>query len=175
MKKVVRLTEKQLEEIVRKVIAEQDAQAGETQQFTDDSGVTYKLPGIKDSEAWGRFVNFADGSYANAMKMLRDLGLQPQSNATMEPNPMDLSIKWNEVKTLNDRRALNADRLTSFFTDGLEAIAETGWHDERYFRTAPFQKALKRAGANTAEAQKLYKNYYKVLDGLGKFQMKKIA
>lgn len=175
MKKIVRLTEKQLEEIVRKVIAEQDAQAGETQQFTDAAGVTYKLPGITDSEAWGRFVNFSNGSYAGAMDMLRKLNLQQQSNSQMSPNPMDVNIKWNEVKTLDDKRALNADRLISFFTDGLQAIAQTGFQDKRYFTTPQFQKVLADIGTKPADVERLYKNYYDVLQKLGQIQMSKIA
>jgi len=175
MKKIVRLTEKQLEEIVRKVIAEQDAQAGETQQFTDNAGVTYKLPGITDSEAWSRFVNFADGDYAGAMNMLRKLNLQSQSNRQMSPNPMDVNIKWNEVKTLDDKRALNADRLISFFTDGLQAIAQTGLQDKRYFTTPQFQQVLADIGTKAADVESLYKNYYDVLQQLGQLQMSKIA
>lgn len=176
MKKIVRLTEKQLEEIVRKVIAEQDAQSGEPQQYTDGEGVTYKLPGITDSEAWGRFVNFANGDYAEAMNILRKLSLNQQSNRQMTPNPMDVNIKWNEIKTLDDKRALNADRLISFFTDGLRAIAQTGFlKDKRYFTTPEFQQALAKAGTKAADVNSLYTNYYDVLQKLGQMQMSKIA
>ena len=170
MKKIIRLTETQLEDIIRKVIAEQDTEG--TELWKDAAGVEYKLPGITDSEAWSRYVNFGGGRYATAMKMLRNLGLRTKSGISMQPNPMDVGIRWNEVKTLDDPRAKNADRLLSIFQDGLQTIAQTGLQDTRGFKTPEFKNALAEVGTKAADVERLYDNYYDVLQKLGQYQMK---
>jgi len=173
MKKVIRLTEKQLEDIVRRVIAEQDGQEGA--QYTDESGVTYKLPGITDSEKWGTLVNWAlNGSIAEAMDLLRKYGLKP-GNRRMDPNPMDVNIKWDTITSLNDPRQVNADRLISMFTNALIAVGKTGYTDKRYWQTPQFTNVMTKEGTKPADAVALYPNFWDVLENILKLQLPKIA
>lgn len=170
MKKIIRLTETQLEDIIRKVIAEQDTEG--TELWKDSAGVEYKLPGIKSNDDWSRYVNFGGSRYATAMKMLRNLGLRYKSGS-MRPNPMDVGIRWNEVKKLDDPRAENADILMRNFQDGLAAIAQTGLQDTRGFKTPEFKNALAEQGnTKAADVERRYENYYDVLQKLGQYQMK---
>ena len=143
MKRVVKLTEAQLEMIVKRVISEQsmgvafgDEQNGlkikkeeaKEQQapsesqglWKDSSGDTYKLGCVNSNDTWGKFVNFAGGSYANATKVLRDFGLK----TNFPKNPLDINIKWNTMTNLKDPIFSSADYVVSAFNDGLEAFAK---------------------------------------------------
>jgi hypothetical protein len=143
MKRVVKLTEAQLEMIVKRVISEQsmgvafvgeenglkikkeetkEQQAPSESQglWKDASGDTYKLPCVNSNDTWGKFVNFAGGSYANATKLLRDFGL----NANFQNNPLDVNINWNAITNPKDPRYGTADYVVSAFNDGLEEFAK---------------------------------------------------
>jgi hypothetical protein len=176
MKKVIRLTEKQLEDIVRRVIAEQDSQEDEV-YWTDTAGVAYKLPGITDSEKWSTFVNWgpAGGNLGKGMALLRKFGLRYASGRGMNPNPMDVGIKWNQVRSLSDPRHRNGDKVYSMFTDGLAAVAQTGYTDKRYWKTPQFAKVMREAGTKPADAVALFENYWDVLDKIVKLQIPKIS
>ena len=159
MKKIVKLTESDLEKIVLRIIKEQSINT------PLDGNSDYRLPKI-DNNTISKFTNWANGDFTYAMKTLRDLGLR-YGNITIQPNPMNVNIK-DFKGTVED----NADKLIGMFNKGLESIAITGYVEEKFFKLPIFQKTMNNVGINPNEVAKLFTNYYNVLSGLAKIQNK---
>lgn len=166
MKRVVKLTESQLEMIVKRVIEEQQAPAESTGLWKDEEGNTYKLPCVNSNDAWGRFVNFGGGSYASATKLLRDLGLKVQK---IQYNPLDVNIKWETVNDLKDPRAQSAGFVMNAFQNGLKEFAK--WN--------PRPEVVKNLKIKdymdkdyTAQIINIMPNYFEVLGKVADIQKK---
>lgn len=196
MKKVIRLTESDLEKIVRKVIEEQstgvafgaegngfkmmrepkEQQAPEESQglWKDQEGNVYKLRGITDSGKWSTFINnWSDGSMAGAMKVLTDSGLRFSGSREMSPNPL-FGVDWSKAK-INDPVNKNGDRVIRMFRNGLLAVAQTGFTDKRMWKTPEFTASMEKMGTKPSEALVFFPNFWDVLEKIVKLQLPKIS
>jgi hypothetical protein len=155
MKKVIRLTERQLENIIHRVISEQtkDDDGG------DDFQIKSKLSQITDNEAWNKFVNgWHVGSITDTINVLNNLGLKKGSR---QMGGKDASIN-----------------LISFFNSGLSAVAKTGVVNHRQMKGSTFVRALDSELATkfkTSDVLKYYPNYYEVLSKLAEMQIEKMG
>jgi hypothetical protein len=155
MKKVIRLTERQLENIIHRVISEQtkDDDGG------DDFQINYKLSQITDNDSLDKFVNFSEGSYANATNTLKNLGLKKGS------------------QQMGGKDA--TDNLITFFNYGLVAVAKTGVVNPQQMNGNTFVRALDSQLATTrfktSDVLKFYPNYYEVLSKLAEIQIEKLG
>lgn len=180
MKRVIKLTESQLEQIVRRVIEEKysgvafggeqnglkikkeetkEQQASSESQglWKDAEGNTYKLGCINSNDAWGKFVNFAGGSYANAIKMLRDSGLRVDG---LQYNPLDVNIRWESMTNNNDPRMKSADFVVGAFNNGLEEFAK--WNpNPQVIKNLKIKNS--KGQDYTAQILKTMPNYFDVL------------
>ena len=195
-KNVIRLTESDLEKIVRKVIMEQmsgvafgaegnglkvkketkEQQSPQESQglWKDQGGNVYKLRGITDSGKWSTFMNdWSDGSMAGGMKVLTDSGLRFSGSREMNPNPL-FGVDWKNVK-MDDPVSKNGDRVIRMFSNGLMAVAQTGYLDKRRWVTPEFTKAMEADGTKPSEALALFPNFWDVLEKIVKIQLPKIA
>lgn len=152
MKKVIRLTERQLEDIVRRVISEQQDE-GQHQRKQ-----RYGLEQIKDNETYNKFVNFADGSYETAMNTLNNLGLKKGQ------------------RQLGGRDS--KDILIGFFNSGLSAVAKTGITDPKLMKSNNFIEVLNselNRPHNYNDVVAYYPNYCEVLSKVALQQLQKIS
>ena len=172
-KKIIRLTENELEKIVRKVLAEQQDQPN---FFTsEDTGETYKLPQIKSLEDVNKFINIGTtGSSADIMKILRDFGLRwDTSKYRPSVNPMDTNVNWK-----NKNAMAAASQLYSYFSDGLAAIALTGMIDEKYYKTPTFVKAYNNevyGKYNLNQVRSRFTNFDEVLAKVAQQNLQKLS
>lgn len=195
MKKVIRLTESDLEKIIRKVIEEQSAgvafgaegngfkmmrepkeQSPEESRglWKDQEGNVYKLRGITDSGKLSTFINdWSDGSMVGLMKVLTDSGLRFSSSREMSPNPL-FGVDWKKVK-MNDPVSKNGDRVNRMFMDGLMAVAQTGFTDKRMWKTPEFTASMEKIGTKPSEVLAFFPNFWDVLEKIVKIQLPKIA
>jgi hypothetical protein len=172
-KKIIRLTENQLEKIVRKVLAEQQDQPD---FFTsEETGETYKLPQIQSLEDVNKFINIDGGGYADVMKILRNFGLKwDTSKSRPSVNPMDVNVKWNQGAAVNV-----ANQLFSYFSDGLSAIALTGMIDKKFYNTPTFVKAYNNqvygGKYNLNKVRSRFTNFDDVLEKVAKQNLQKLS
>jgi len=179
-KKIIRLTEKQLEDIVRKVIQEQTEDGNENEYFTTEWGDVYKLPQIKNLEDVNNFVNFQpDGSYAKYMKMLRNYGLSYKNQPIQNPLDVSSDAKWSKQKNPKSDLNVAADRLLDFFWDGLGTVAKTGFTEKRLWNTPQFQTAFNNEVYGRKyklnDVRKTLRNYDDVLEKIVKVQLSKLS
>lgn len=146
MKKVIRLTESDLENIVRKVIMEQSAGIAfgaegnglkvkkETKEqqtpqesqglWKDGSGNAYKLTCVNSNDSWYEFVNWANPemNYSESTSMLRKLGTQWKSGAS-NFSPFNQGLDYAKLEKMNDYQIKQVDFLHRAFSDGLTQVA----------------------------------------------------
>jgi hypothetical protein len=169
MKRVVKLTEAQLESIVRRVIQEQQVPAESQGLWKDDEGITYKLPCVNSNDAWGKFVNFGGGSYATATKLLRDLGLTVKN---LQYNPLDVNIDWSKVNDLKDPKAAAAGFVITAFQNGLKQFAQ--WNPKP--EIVKNLKIKDYTGKDyTAQILQVMPNYFDVLSKVADTQKKSMG
>lgn len=171
MKKIIKITEKQIEDIVRRVIAEQEESS---EFYTDKGGKTYRLPQIKSDEDVIKFTNIDDISDEDMMKKLRTYNLTWVKGKTPVVNPLDKDIKWSEVEKGGDVEK-NASIVRKYFRDGLMAIARTGFIEPREYSTDYFKDVYNEEGYSlNGEVRHLIENFDEVLGKLADEQLSKI-
>jgi hypothetical protein len=209
MKKVVRLTESDLERIIKKVISEQmasgvafgnegngfkmkketkeQATQSNTQQSTDKTGVSYKMPPITDENKLNIFWNFPSNNYCDVLNYMLKLGIKiPDYMAGANPFTVCQlpASKQSEIwKNSEDKRVISADNLARYFQEGLKAVSKTGYiHPAMWkkpeFRQAWLEDSPKNRSGNkiTPEsAVSLIPNYWDVLAKLVQDQLRRIS
>ncbi len=209
MKKVVRLTESDLERIIKKVISEQmasgvafgnegngfkmkketkeQATQSNTQQSTDKTGVSYKMPPITDNNKIYAFVNFPTNEYCERLNYLIKLGMT-RPNYAPGNDPFSVcslpasqqSKIWSNSK---DGRTISADNLSNFFSTGLEAVAKTGYIHPKMWNRPEFLQAWVKDNPTDAQGNKItpervlkmIPNYWSVLEKFVQAQLPKIS
>ena len=145
MKKVVRLTERQLQEVIRKVIKEQVSQTKPSQgknfvQNYDNGTVEYKLPKIKSTKDLVDFQNWATphGSQTAAMKWLLD----PKGGGLVLRGKDNQRVSGLDLRAQNDDAA--SAGIWNLFTDAMNAVARTGMvGSARDYNGPEFRKVLR--------------------------------
>ena len=107
------------------------------------------------------------------MKVLTDSGLRFSGSREMNPNPL-FGVDWKNVK-MDDPVSKNGDRVIRMFSNGLMAVAQTGYLDNRRWVTPEFTKAMEADGTKPSEALALFPNFWDVLEKIVKIQLPKIA
>ena len=142
MKKVVRLTERQLQEVIRKVINEQVSQTKPSQgkNFVEkfpQGNVEYKLPRIKSTDDVVDWVNWftPHGSTREAYKWLLD----PKGGGLCYKKDAFGNTRENELA------------IWQLFNDAMEAVARTGIVGSVSAYNGPeFRKVLRGIAQGTA-------------------------
>lgn len=99
-KKVIKLTESQLKDLIGKVVREQIEQPqGPEQPFKHpQTGEVYKLPQIKSEDDLSRFINYGGGSILEKANLLSSFGLDLRNMAQKENQAIKQDIN-NRGKT----------------------------------------------------------------------------
>jgi len=168
MKKIIKITEKQIEDIVHRVIAEQEESS---EFYTDKGGKTYRLPEIESDEDVIKFTNIDDISDKDMMKKLRTYNLTWAKRP--KRNPLDINIKWSEVEKGGDVEK-NASIVRNFFSDGLMAIAKTGYIKPNQYKNPPFEDVYDEEGNSLNNVRSYFTNFDDVLGKLADEQLSKI-
>jgi hypothetical protein len=180
MKKVIRLTESDLENIIRKVIQEQSAGVAfgaegngfkmkrEAKEQMDAPVTTKSLKDLDDSTLMV-FVDPFRGmdSLVRAMAYLRGKGLQ-SGKRRFEVDP--LTAKSFPANSPQD---IASDKIVDMVRSGLRTVAKNNYVDQRWFSKG-FPIMDEDGRDITTEVLEFYPNFYNVLWSITQDQMKKV-
>lgn len=170
MKKVIKLTESDLERIIKKIIKEQQAPQESQGLWKDSEGNVYKLTCVNSNDSWGEFVNWASGPYSESTALLRKLGTQWKSDAS-NFSPFNQGLDYAKIEKENDYKIKQVDFLHNSFTDGLIQVAIQNPPAEQMKRLR-----IKRDGVDyTDKILKYIPNYFDILPKLAEMQKKKLG
>jgi hypothetical protein len=181
MKKVIRLTESDLEKIIRKVIQEQSTGVAfgtkvngfkmkrETKEQMDAPVSTKSLKNLDDSTLMV-FVDPFRGmdSLVRAMAYLKGKGLQP-GKRTFEVDPLTAK----SFPRPDSPQDIASDKVIDMVRSGLRTVAKNNYVDERWF-TKGFPIINEDGRDITTEVLEFYPNFYNVLWKITQDQMKKV-
>jgi hypothetical protein len=180
MKKVVRLTESDLEKIIRKVISEQMATGvafgnegngfkmkREPKEQMNAPVTTKSLKDLDDTTVMVFVDPFRGMDLVRAMAYLRSKGLQP-GKRRFEVDP--LTAKSFPANSPQD---IASDKIVDMVKAGLRTVANNNYVDQRWF-TKGFPIMDENGRDITTEVLEYYPNFYNVLWGITQDQMKKV-
>jgi hypothetical protein len=178
-KNVIRLTESDLENIIRKVIQEQSAGVAfgaegngfkmkrEPKEQMNAPVTPKSLKDLDDSTVMVFVDAFRGMDLVRAMAYLRGKGLRP-GKRTFEVDPLTA-----KSFPLNSPQDIASDKIVDMVRSGLRTVAKNNYVDERWF-TKGFP-IMDRDGRDiTTEVLEYYPNFYNVLWSITQDQMKKI-
>ena len=180
MKKVIRLTESDLENIIRKVIQEQSAGVAfgaegngfkfkkETKEQMNAPVTTKSLKNLDDSTLMVFVDPFKGMDLVRAMAYLRSKGLQP-GKRTFEVDPLTAK----SFPRPDSPQDIASDKVIDMVRSGLMTVAKNNYVDERWF-TKGFPIINEDGRDITTEVLEYYPNFYNVLWGITQDQMKKV-
>lgn len=197
MKKVIRLTESDLEKIIRKVIKEQSTgvafgkqgngfeMKGEPKEqqspqesqelWKDGSGNVYKLTCVNSNDNWGQFVNWAgpELTYLESTSLLRKLGTQWKSDAS-NFSPFNQGLDYAKLEKSNDYEIKQVDFLHNAFNDGLTQVAIHNPPAEQIKRLR-IKSDIGDGADYTNKILQYIPNYFEILTKLAEMQKKKLG
>jgi hypothetical protein len=179
MKKVIRLTESDLEKIIRKVIQEQSTGVA---FGTEGNGFKMKrepkeqtFPGqnksLKDLDDTTLMVfmdPFRGSDLVRAMAYLREKGLKSGGQRNFEVDPLT-----SRSFPAQSKQDIAADRVIDMVKSGLKTVAQNNYTDQRWF-TKGFPILDDNNRDISAEILQFYPNFYSVLWGITQDQLKKV-
>lgn len=172
MKKVIKLTESDLERIIKKIIKEQQAPQESQGLWKDSEGNVYKLPCVNSVDKWSDFVNWNKGlpSYKESTELLRKLGTQWKTDAS-NFSPFNQGINFAQIEKENDYKIKQVDLLHGAFQDGLTQVAILNPAPDQIKRLR-----IKKDGVDyTNEVLKYIPNYFDILTKLSEIQKRKLG
>jgi len=172
MKKVIRLTESDLERIIKKIIKEQQAPQESQGLFKDSDGNVYKLTCVNSVDKWSDFVNWSKAmpSYKESTEFLRKLGTQWKSDAS-NFSPFNQGLDYAKIEKENDYKIKQVDFLHTVFQDGLTQVAILNPAPEQMKRLR-----IKEDGVDyTDKILKYIPNYFDILPKLAEMQKNKLG
>ena len=179
MKKVIRLTESDLEKIIRKVIKEQSTGVAfgkqgngfemkkETKEQTIPQNVN-TLKNLDDAKLMVFVDPFRGSDLVGAMAYLRGKGLKSGGQRSFEIDPLT-----SKTFPSGSKQDIAADRIVGMVRSGLKTVAQNNYTDERWF-DKKFPIIDDDGKDISAEIIEFYPNFYDVLRGITQDQLKKV-
>lgn len=179
MKKIIRLTESDLENIVRKVIIEQSAGIAfgaegnglKVKKETKEQTTSEDRKSLKDldDQKMMAFVDpFKGGDLVNAMNYLKGKGLQSDGTQRFEIDPLT-----SKTFPSGSKQDIAADRIIDMVRSGLETVAKNNYTVETSF-TKKFPIINDDGKDISSEILQFYPNFYDVLWRITQDQLKKV-
>jgi hypothetical protein len=180
MKKVIRLTESDLENIIRKVIQEQSAGVAfgaegngfkfkkETKEQMNAPVTTKSLKNLDDSTLMVFVDPFKGMDLVRAMAYLRSKGLQP-GKRRFQVDPLTAK----SFPSPDSPQDIASDKVIDMVRSGLRTVAKNNYVDQRWF-TKGFPIMDESGKDITQDVIEYYPNFYNVLWGITQDQMKKV-